>query len=60
MLPNLPETHLTVWGGEAAGINTNVPSELLRSAPEPMVLAWLAAHPSESLFVSAVTQAELH
>lgn len=20
MLPNLPETHLTVWGGQAAGI----------------------------------------
>ena len=40
-------------------LDTNVLSELLRSAPEPMVLAWLAAHPSETLFVSAVTQAEM-
>jgi len=40
-------------------LNTNVLSELLRSAPEPMVLAWFAGQPSEALFVSAVTQAEM-
>ena len=40
-------------------LDTNVLSELLRSAPEPMVLAWFADQPSETLFVSAVTQAEM-
>lgn len=40
-------------------LDTNVLSELLRSAPEPMVLAWFAGQPSETLFVSAVTQAEM-
>lgn len=40
-------------------LDTNVLSELLRAAPEPMLLAWFAAQPSESLFVSAVTQAEM-
>ena len=40
-------------------LDTNVLSELLRSEPEPMVLAWFAAQPSETLFVSAVTQAEM-
>ena len=40
-------------------LDTNVLSELLRSAPEPMVLEWFAAQPSETLFVSAVTQAEM-
>jgi toxin FitB len=40
-------------------LDTNVLSELLRSAPEPSVLQWLAAQPAEGLFVSAVTQAEM-
>ena len=40
-------------------LDTNVLSELLRPAPEPAVLAWFAAQPAESLFVSAVTQAEM-
>ena len=40
-------------------LDTNVLSELLRAAPEPMVLEWFAAQPSETLFVSAVTQAEM-
>jgi hypothetical protein len=40
-------------------LDTNVLSELLRAVPEPMVLAWFATHPSETLFVSAVTQAEM-
>ena len=40
-------------------LDTNVLSELLRSAPEPAVLAWFAAQPAETLFVSAVTQAEM-
>ncbi len=40
-------------------LDTNVLSELLRSAPEAMVLTWFAGQPSETLFVSAVTQAEM-
>ena len=40
-------------------LDTNVLSELLRSAPEPRVLAWFAGQASETLFVSAVTQAEM-
>lgn len=34
-------------------------SELLRPAPEPAVLAWFAAQPPQTLFVTAVTQAEM-
>ncbi|MEO7851199.1 MAG: type II toxin-antitoxin system VapC family toxin [Rubrivivax sp.] len=40
-------------------LDTNVLSELLRSAPEPAVLAWFAGQASQTLFVSAVTQAEM-
>ena len=40
-------------------LDTDVLSELLRSAPEPMVLAWFADQSSDTLFVSAVTQAEM-
>jgi len=40
-------------------LDTNVLSELLRTAPERSVLQWLAAQPAEALFVSAVTQAEM-
>jgi len=40
-------------------LDTNVLSELLRAAPEPAVLAWFAGQPAETLFVSAVTQAEM-
>lgn len=40
-------------------LDTNVLSELLRSAPEAVVLAWFSQQPAESLFVSAVTQAEM-
>ena len=40
-------------------LDTNVLSELLRPAPEPAVMAWFAAQPAETLFVSAVTQAEM-
>jgi hypothetical protein len=39
--------------------DTNVLSEVLRSRPDAAVLAWLAAQPADSLFVSAVTQAEM-
>jgi len=40
-------------------LDTNVLSELLRATPEPAVLAWFATQPAGSLFVSAVTQAEM-
>jgi predicted nucleic acid-binding protein len=40
-------------------LDTNVLSELLRSKPSPAVLAWFAAQPPDTLFVSAVTQAEM-
>ena len=40
-------------------LDTNVVSELLRATPEPAVLAWFAQQPPETLFVSAVTQAEM-
>lgn len=40
-------------------LDTNVLSELLRAKPDPAVLAWFAAQPADSLFVSAVTQAEM-
>ncbi len=40
-------------------LDTNVLSELLRAQPDPAVLAWVAAQPADSLFVSAVTQAEM-
>jgi predicted nucleic acid-binding protein len=40
-------------------LDTNVLSEFLRAAPEPAVLAWFSAQPIETLFVSAITQAEM-
>ena len=40
-------------------LDTNVVSELLRAAPDARVLAWVAAQSADSLFVTAVTQAEM-
>lgn len=40
-------------------LDTNVLSELLRAQPDPAVLAWIAAQPANSLYSSAVTQAEM-
>lgn len=40
-------------------LDTNVLSELLRAAPSPAVMAWVAAQPAEGLCVSSVTQAEM-
>lgn len=40
-------------------LDTNVLSELLRAEPSPEVVAWVAAQPPESLYVTAVTQAEM-
>jgi predicted nucleic acid-binding protein len=41
-------------------LDTNIPSELRRLKPEPKVLAFVAAHPLDELYISAVTLAELH
>lgn len=40
-------------------LDTNVLSELMRRAPEPSVERWLADQPSASVFISAITEAEL-
>lgn len=40
-------------------LDTNVVSELMRPAPSSAVMSWLAAQPAASLFISAVTEAEL-
>ena len=40
-------------------LDTNVLSEILRSSPEPAVLAWFSGQTEDQLFVSAVTQAEM-
>lgn len=40
-------------------LDTNVLSELMRPRPEPTVTSWLEAQPTTSLFVTAVTQAEI-
>ena len=40
-------------------LDTNVVSELMRPVPAPAVMSWLAAQPAASLFISAVTEAEL-
>jgi len=40
-------------------LDTNVVSELMKAAPEPAVLAWINALPMPSVFVSAVSQAEI-
>ena len=34
-------------------------AELMRPAPAPAVMSWLAAQPAASLFISAVREAEL-
>lgn len=40
-------------------LDTKVMSEPLRQAPEPRVVAWIDAQPMETLFLSAITVAEL-
>jgi predicted nucleic acid-binding protein len=40
-------------------LDTNVLSELRRPKPEPKVIAFVAAKPLDSLFISAVTLAEI-
>lgn len=40
-------------------LDTNVVSEPLRQAPVPRVIEWIDAQPLETLFLSAITVAEL-
>lgn len=40
-------------------LDTNVISEPLRREPEPRVIDWIDAQPMETLFLSAITVAEL-
>ena len=40
-------------------LDTNILSELMRPAPEAAVERWLAGQPSTSVFISAITEAEL-
>ena len=40
-------------------LDTNVVSEPLRRAPAPRVIEWIDAQPLETLFLSAITVAEL-
>lgn len=40
-------------------LDTNVLSELMRSAPDPVVIAWLDRQPSESVWTTSVTLFEI-
>jgi predicted nucleic acid-binding protein len=40
-------------------LDTNVVSELMRAAPSPEVVRWVATHPSASLYTTALTEAEI-
>ena len=41
-------------------LDTNIPSETVRPAPDSRVAAWIEAQPLESLFVSVVSFGEWH
>ncbi len=64
ILPNLPETHLAIWGGEAAGIAFAISPLLeaeqlagLLKAVEPKLLVTLAPTPGADLFKKATAAA---
>lgn len=40
-------------------LDTNVLSELMRTAPDPAVVAWLDAQPTESVWTTAITVFEV-
>ena len=40
-------------------LDTNVVSEVMKPAPEPAVELWLAGQPAASIFLCAITEAEL-
>ena len=41
-------------------LDTNVPSELIRSKADERVLSWMRSHDDESLYLSAITIGEFH
>ncbi len=64
ILPNLPETHLAIWGGEAAGIAFAISPLLeteqiagLLKAVEPKLLVTLAPTPGTDLWQKATAAA---
>jgi toxin FitB len=40
-------------------LDTNVVSELMRATPSPVVLTWVSGFPSDELYTTAVTVAEI-
>jgi predicted nucleic acid-binding protein len=40
-------------------LDTNVVSELMKAFPEPAVIDWINATPAATVFVSAITEAEI-
>jgi toxin FitB len=40
-------------------LDTNIISELMRAAPDPKVMSWIAGQPIASVFTTALTQAEI-
>lgn len=40
-------------------LDTNVVSELMRLSPDPVVVAWVSDRPADSLYFSAIGEAEL-
>src|SRR5450432_535585 len=40
-------------------LDTNVLSEVMKAAPSPDVLRWMAGHPPSRLFTTVITQAEI-
>ena len=40
-------------------LDTNVVSEILRPAPAPQVVAWMAGQSGSDLFITSITEAEL-
>jgi len=40
-------------------LDTNVLSELMKPTPEKRVVAWMGAQPSQSLYTTSITQAEI-
>ncbi|GAB0114312.1 PIN domain-containing protein [Acidisoma sp. C75] len=40
-------------------LDTKILSELMRPIPEPAVETWVGAQPASSMFISAITEAEL-
>ena len=41
-------------------LDTNIPSELVRTLPEPRVKDWIAAQTIDTLYLSVVSIGELH